>query len=220
MATEGCSSSQVPEEDEAASSRIKYEPLDHSLQQIRLLKLLGDQPPDATVRTAKQGSLQRAFSTLGSWVRNKLGRRVPVKLNFDLVTTNLSDAAHLPYSAVSYSWGKDPATSVIGINGDKVRVPVSAEQALVGIFLNLYNLASSEPQQHCQTQYGDAIVVSFPYIWVDAICINQLDLAEKSQQVSMMDQIYSQADTTLIWLGRDDGTTKQAFVQSFPSFHR
>lgn len=42
--------------------------------------------------------------------------------------------------------------------------------------------------------------------WIDAICINQHDLQEKNEQVSVMDRIYSQATFVTIWLGRDDGT--------------
>lgn len=48
------------------------------------------------------------------------------------------------------------------------------------------------------------------YLWVDAICINQDDIREKTQQVNMMDQIYKAADTTVIWLGREDHHTKTA----------
>jgi hypothetical protein len=38
-------------------------------------------------------------------------------------------------------------------------------------------------------------------IWVDAICINQGDTYERSQQVQMMRQIYSKADKVLAWVG-------------------
>lgn len=37
--------------------------------------------------------------------------------------------------------------------------------------------------------------------WIDAICINQRDRAERSQQVGMMRDIYSRAQSTVIWLG-------------------
>jgi len=38
-------------------------------------------------------------------------------------------------------------------------------------------------------------------LWIDAVCINQEDDAEKSFQVSMMGEIYYQADRVIIWLG-------------------
>lgn len=43
-------------------------------------------------------------------------------------------------------------------------------------------------------------------LWIDALCINQDDLQERSHQVQMMKQIYSRASSVLVWLGlhRDD----------------
>jgi len=38
-------------------------------------------------------------------------------------------------------------------------------------------------------------------LWVDAICINQNDVAEKTAQVGLMSYIYRQADRVLIWMG-------------------
>jgi Heterokaryon incompatibility protein (HET) len=37
-------------------------------------------------------------------------------------------------------------------------------------------------------------------IWVDAICINQKDLNERSQQVALMTKIYGGAKNLIIWL--------------------
>ncbi|KAJ4406457.1 hypothetical protein N0V82_010127 [Gnomoniopsis sp. IMI 355080] len=39
--------------------------------------------------------------------------------------------------------------------------------------------------------------------WIDAICINQADLRERSAQVRIMPQIYSRADCVIVWLGDD-----------------
>ncbi|KAI0124150.1 heterokaryon incompatibility protein-domain-containing protein [Xylariales sp. AK1849] len=39
------------------------------------------------------------------------------------------------------------------------------------------------------------------YLWIDAICINQVDAEEKSSQVSMMGQIFSSAKSVRVWLG-------------------
>ena len=40
-------------------------------------------------------------------------------------------------------------------------------------------------------------------LWVDALCINQLDTTERSRQVALMGQIYSECAQVLIWLGCD-----------------
>ena len=47
-------------------------------------------------------------------------------------------------------------------------------------------------------------------MWIDAICINQQDLLEKSRQVAMMGEIYANADTMFAWLGPGDATNDAA----------
>jgi hypothetical protein len=44
------------------------------------------------------------------------------------------------------------------------------------------------------------------FLWIDQICINQTDPAEKEKQIPLMGLIYTQATNTLIWLGDDDGS--------------
>lgn len=47
-------------------------------------------------------------------------------------------------------------------------------------------------------------------LWVDAVCINQADLTEKSSQVQQMRNIFSAASETIIWLGPAGGNTSVA----------
>jgi hypothetical protein len=42
------------------------------------------------------------------------------------------------------------------------------------------------------------------YIWADAICINQSDVEEKTEQVRMMGDIYEAAQIVVIWLGPEE----------------
>ncbi|KAK0701573.1 heterokaryon incompatibility protein-domain-containing protein [Lasiosphaeria miniovina] len=42
-------------------------------------------------------------------------------------------------------------------------------------------------------------------LWVDALCINQGDIAERNQHVRMMGQIYANATRVRIWLGEEIG---------------
>ncbi|KAJ5639760.1 uncharacterized protein N7484_007622 [Penicillium longicatenatum] len=50
-------------------------------------------------------------------------------------------------------------------------------------------------------------------IWIDAICIHQGSISERSQQVRMMSQIYAGAEEVLVWLGEDspEVNIKRAF---------
>ncbi|KAE9373588.1 hypothetical protein N431DRAFT_407221 [Stipitochalara longipes BDJ] len=61
----------------------------------------------------------------------------------------------------------------------------------------------SDPVEGCQKNEEG-------YIWIDAICINQKDEAEKNVQIAMMDEIYSGARRVIAWLGRCDEHTHPA----------
>ncbi|OTA90543.1 hypothetical protein M434DRAFT_77799 [Hypoxylon sp. CO27-5] len=49
-------------------------------------------------------------------------------------------------------------------------------------------------------------------IWIDAICINQNDRAEKENQVKLMDKIYANATTVKIWLGE----ANDSYIADYP----
>jgi len=42
---------------------------------------------------------------------------------------------------------------------------------------------------------------SIRYLWVDCLCINQSDVAERSQQAQKIGQVYNGARLVPIWLG-------------------
>jgi hypothetical protein len=86
-----------------------------------------------------------------------------------------------PYAALSYTWGPDTIYTDIEINGAKV--PVRE---------NLWDFLS---QQLLQSNYG-------PF-WIDALCIQQADVDERSHQVRMMRSIYLKAAKVMIWLGKE-----------------
>jgi hypothetical protein len=50
------------------------------------------------------------------------------------------------------------------------------------------------------------------YIWIDAICINQGDPDKRSEQMSMMADIYSKAKQVIVWLGRSDPKLEEAIA--------
>jgi hypothetical protein len=47
-------------------------------------------------------------------------------------------------------------------------------------------------------------------LWVDALCINQSDTAERTSQVRMMREIYEKAECVVVWLGEGDETDSLA----------
>jgi hypothetical protein len=47
------------------------------------------------------------------------------------------------------------------------------------------------------------------HLWVDQICINQLDWDERSQQVKIMGQIFSTAKRVLVWLCKEESSAAE-----------
>ena len=52
----------------------------------------------------------------------------------------------------------------------------------------------------------------FDLIWIDAICINQLDVEEKTEQVRLMRNIYGDAALVIVWLGAEEATDEKALL--------
>ncbi|KAH9208124.1 heterokaryon incompatibility protein-domain-containing protein, partial [Leptodontidium sp. 2 PMI_412] len=90
------------------------------------------------------------------------------------------------YEALSYKWGLPFYRSEIMINGFAFSVTTELESAL-------RHLRYPDPEHE-------------RWIWIDAICINQIDENEKRWQLELMRDVYHNAKRTLIWLGK--GTQK------------
>lgn len=96
----------------------------------------------------------------------------------DLFVESL-DYDDLHYTAISYTWSGPVGGSTIIING----IPLFITENLK---LALRRIRGPSRSKN---------------LWVDAICINQNDVEEKSLQVSLMGDIYASATRTTVWLG-------------------
>ncbi|KAK5126479.1 hypothetical protein LTR85_010715 [Meristemomyces frigidus] len=90
-----------------------------------------------------------------------------------------SSSTIVPFEALSYSWGYPEFTNRVACNGLAVPVTRCLLQAL----------------------YALRLAHTARYLWVDAFCINQLDLSEKARQVRDMLLIYEKAAAVIAWLG-------------------
>ena len=97
------------------------------------------------------------------------------------------------YNALSYVWGSPGVRSHIRLSGCHVVVTPNLKEALIR-----------------QTQFAQDSRVP-DLLWVDAICINQDDVEEKSSQLSLMKDIYAQARATSVSLGRASRHSLKAF---------
>ena len=86
------------------------------------------------------------------------------------------------YQALSYTWGDDTVRYDIELNSKRFQVAD-----------NLYWFLYYRSQAR--------ITKNSTLLWIDAICINQVDAVEKSCQVQMMGTIYQKAQLVLVWLG-------------------
>ncbi|KAN0095966.1 Heterokaryon incompatibility protein (HET) domain containing protein [Hyaloscypha variabilis] len=83
------------------------------------------------------------------------------------------------YEALSYEWKSEEGSETIQCGA----FSISATKNLIRALRVLRHPAKSR------------------WLWVDALCINQKDLDEKSKQIPMMRDIYSGATMVLVWLG-------------------
>ncbi|PVH97245.1 HET-domain-containing protein, partial [Periconia macrospinosa] len=83
------------------------------------------------------------------------------------------------YEALSYTWG----------------TPDNA----VGIELNGYRLEAGPNLFAAMTRFRNPTKTRT--LWIDALCINQSSIEERTQQVRLMTLIYSKAAKVLVWLG-------------------
>ncbi|KIN02711.1 hypothetical protein OIDMADRAFT_119868, partial [Oidiodendron maius Zn] len=100
----------------------------------------------------------------------------------NLFHASFDDELKIPkYEALSYEWGSLLPSYNLIING----APFSIRKNLHDALISLRNQREGR------------------VLWIDAICINQTDDAEKSQQVQIMHLIYSKADRVIGWLGEE-----------------
>ena len=114
-------------------------------------------------------------------------------LSCELITTTLQDAP--PYVALSYTWGPPSFTETLPLG------PLEAWHAFP-ITKSAYEALKC---------LGLTIGRQNRTLWVDAICINQQDNAERASQVSIMRQIYEKATRVYVWLGPPSKESKGAF---------
>lgn len=88
------------------------------------------------------------------------------------------------YDALSYTWGKPDKGFAITCNDQTLKVRKSLYDALPYLSRRLQQ-AGSPPGA----------------IWIDAVCINQMDEKETSEQIGRMADIYCFARQVFVWLG-------------------
>ncbi|KAH8783445.1 HET domain protein, partial [Diaporthe sp. PMI_573] len=91
------------------------------------------------------------------------------------------------YEALSYRWGDESTKKPILVNGIEMAVTTNLWAAL----------------QHFRTNPRGTPV------WIDAVSINQSDVAERTRQIQIMPHIYTRASSVVVWLGEEFANVEQ-----------
>lgn len=214
-------------------TQYSYTPLDTDKQEIRILRLFPGLRNEEPIRLAishepfvvkskrvKKSAITKELleSLPKNWYayENLEGRIIYNYMNFedgsDYSTWQHPDPSFIQkihpqdeaidikpdYEALSYAWGTADNSELVYIcssvdaQGEDFNVS-SHSCALLRIRANLACALR-------YLRYKDRIRT----LWVDAVCINQLDLEERSAQVSRMGHIYRLATRVVVWLGPEN----------------
>lgn len=104
------------------------------------------------------------------------------------------------YEALSYTWGStdNPETAYV-VPSASLSLPSEPIAATIQIGQNLASALRN-------LRYR----VEARVLWIDAVCINQNDITERSEQVQRMSTIYTLAHRVVIWLGPETGNSRLA----------
>src|SRR6266487_217939 len=106
-------------------------------------------------------------------------RRKPQRVEYKLIVEPCGPTSSVPYEAISYRWDSPNRTQTVEVDGAQLSVTSA-------VYSILHELSPSSGTRH---------------IWIDSVCINQEDTAEKEKQIPLMTRIYSNAMRVIACLG-------------------
>jgi len=168
--------------------RYTYKPLNAAKAEIRLLSLLpGGFSDDIEIE------IFHVESNYPEEERSREERSANLERTFELL--QLGESRCTPsYEAVSYVWGSEADPSFISIR-DRGRPGSSS----LPVTQNL-----EEAMRYLRREDEARI------LWIDAVCINQQDLVERSVQVGRMGDIFRNSKQVDVWLGPESASSDVA----------
>ncbi|KAK3312908.1 heterokaryon incompatibility protein-domain-containing protein [Apodospora peruviana] len=123
-------------------------------------------------------------------------RPAPIRCSFRTVALAASGGDDIGggFTALSYCWGPRKEPKTIIVDSGQLHIQPTAYDLLVAV------RNDTEPRD----------------VWIDSVCIDQRNDAEKGAQVMLMGQIYTSAARVLVWLG--GGTPDSDYAME--SIHR
>jgi hypothetical protein len=133
----------------------------------------------------------------------------PASADIEIEIFHAKTSPNPVYEALSYVWGPSERCDHV-----LVREAVKPRSRVSNIVHRFNHLQLRKPKTESHSRYLLPITknlsIALHYLklpgeprtlWIDAICINQDDLSERSREVIKMGSIYSNAKQVLLWLG-------------------
>lgn len=123
------------------------------------------------------------------------------RLSVSLDTIPLKPCTGLLYEALSYTWGSSASKTDVVMVRDEHDYALGVTKSLATALQ--YLRLKDKPR----------------VLWIDAICVNQENLDERSAQVRKMGDIYRLAEKVVVWIGagRDGSSTAMEVLDSIGS---
>jgi hypothetical protein len=132
--------------------------------------------------------------------------------DIEIEIIRVSSSAPPAYEALSYVWGPPERTHEVTVKTSSKKCFPRLSRRRRFLFgrskFKLSHLAISRnlfiALQHLRLAKKPRL------LWIDAICINQDDVAERSEQVNKMASIYGNAQLVILWLGEEAHASSSA----------
>ncbi|KAH6693730.1 heterokaryon incompatibility protein-domain-containing protein [Plectosphaerella plurivora] len=124
----------------------------------------------------------------------------------ELFEASLQDDDGITYQAVSYTWGSNAVTESITVEEEHTKGRRTSP--MLNVTTNLHTAL-----RYIRSRDIDLV------LWIDAICIDQGSLQEKSCQIGQMKLVYEKAEEVLIWLGHGSDENVEAAMDAMCRLH-
>ena len=162
------------------------------------LTLIASPGPNKASSEYRHSPLQQQDSIRLLRLLPSIDKDAPIQCQlFEYSLQGPTEEIHL-YEALSYVWGSTANQQIVF---------VQSEDDAKGSFQTLLVTANL----HVALKYLRSRHIART-IWIDAVCIDQKNNAEKGQQVQMMAKVYNFADRVVVFLGEATDNGDQALI--------
>lgn len=132
----------------------------------------------------------------------------PAEADIEIEVFHEDCSSNPVYEALSYVWGSPRRTDIVLVRHASSGAASKTSRAKS----TQPDPAQMEATTKCFLPMTDSLAVALRHLqnveeprtlWIDAICINQDDMVERSAEVCKMDSIYRRASQVIVWFGPD-----------------